>query len=162
MVRPLFFLHPLSSRTFPLSARKSALLASLAQNAKFVTKLWTIATPVSLFIIYNRLRRKELGFPGVQTLTSLGSCFFFFQVSKSSFVHCLCGWDWRKFSSQFADFWCWDTNCWHSPQDKKTAVLNTNPVFFTTATYMTLEENAKGLTSILFVFVLGDSLINKL
>lgn len=35
---------------------------------------------------------------------------------------------------------------------QKTAVLNTNPVFFTTATYMTLEENAKGLTSIFFSF----------
>lgn len=35
---------------------------------------------------------------------------------------------------------------------QKTAVLNTNLVFFTTATYMTLEENAKGLTSIFFFF----------
>lgn len=36
---------------------------------------------------------------------------------------------------------------------QKTAVLNTNLVFFTTATCMTLEENAKGLTSIFFFLV---------
>lgn len=33
---------------------------------------------------------------------------------------------------------------------QKTAVLNTNGVFFATFTYMTLEENAEGLTSIFF------------
>lgn len=37
---------------------------------------------------------------------------------------------------------------------QKTAVLHTKPVFFTTATYMALEENAKGLTSIFFFFSL--------
>lgn len=48
---------------------------------------------------------------------------------------------------------------------QKTAVLNTNPVFFSTATYMTLEENAKGLTAFYFIIiflVLEDSLIRKL
>lgn len=33
---------------------------------------------------------------------------------------------------------------------QKTAVLNIYPVFFTTTTYKTLEENAKGLTSFFF------------
>lgn len=42
----------------------------------------------------------------------------------------------------------------NSPQDRKTAVLNTNPVLFTSATFMTLEENVKGLT--FFKFLLED------
>lgn len=40
---------------------------------------------------------------------------------------------------------------------QKTAVLNTNPVFCTTATYLTLAENAKGLSSffVCFLFCFG-------
>lgn len=40
---PVASFHPLSLRTFPPSARKSALLASLVQNANLVSQLWTIA-----------------------------------------------------------------------------------------------------------------------
>ena len=131
MVQSLFFLHPLSSRTFPPSAlcqpESQPCWPVLAQNAELVSKLRTIATPVSFFIISNWLRRKEPGFQGAQTLPSLGSCVF--QLTKSSCVHCLCGWDRCKLSSQFADIWCWGTNCCHSPQDKTDCSLKHKPCF---------------------------------
>lgn len=63
----------------------SALLALRAQNANIISKLWTIATQVSLFYPL-QLRRKEVGFQGAQILLSLG---LFFQVIKSSYIHSL-------------------------------------------------------------------------
>lgn len=70
------FFHPLSLRTFPPSARQSALLALQAQNANLICKLRTIASPISFFALYNWLERNEVGFQGAEILPSLGSCSF--------------------------------------------------------------------------------------
>lgn len=124
---PVASFHPLSSRTFPPSARKSALLASLAQNANLVSQLWTIAAQ-SLSLPSMTTKKKRTGIPGsTYSLVSWFMCFF--PVTKSSYVHSLCGWDWRKLSSKFADIWCWGTNCGHPPQDTKDCSLKYKPCF---------------------------------
>lgn len=101
--------------------------------------------PVSFITRYNWLRRKELGFQGVQVLPSPGSCF-----SKSQNLHMYI----RFVDGTDATV---DQNLLTSdaevqtvaPQDTKDCSLKYN----TTTTYMTLEENMKGLTSIFFSFL---------
>lgn len=139
-----FFLHPLSSRTFPPSARKSALLALLAQNANIISKLWTIATPVSFFFTLCYWEEKKWDSREHKFSRLLVYVFW----SHKIVIH---------------TFFMWTGLMQTLHRTQKTAVLNTNPIFFTTATYMTLEENAKGLTSIFFSFkfVLEDSFSDR-
>lgn len=145
---PVAFFLPFSSRTFfsisPLSARKLALLASLTQNANLISKLWTVATPTSFIILYNWLRRKELGFQGAHTLPSLGSYF-----SKSQNLHMFILFVEGTDASVDPNLLTSDAVVQTvAPQDTKDCSLKYN----TTTTYMTLEENVKGLTSIFFFY----------
>lgn len=146
---PVTSFHPFSSRTFPPSARKSALLASLAQNANLISQLWTTAAPVFFFARYTWPRRKE---PVSRELKLFRlSVRVFFQVTKSWYVHSLCGWDWCKLLSKSADIWCWGANCRHSPQDTNDCSLKYKTLFSLILLLIRLwRKNTKGLTSFLF------------
>lgn len=147
---PVASFHPLSSRTFPPSARKSALLASLAQNAKLISQLWTIASPsLSLpsttdYEEKNRDSREHkfsrLLVPVFSSLKTLICTFFMWMGLMQTFIKNLLT----------SDAEVQTVDALHRTQ--KTAVLNTN-LFFITATYMTLEENVKGLTSFFWKIV---------
>lgn len=79
----------------------------------------------------------------------------FFQVTKSSYVHSYVDGTDANFHQNLltSDAEVQTVDTLHRTQ--KTAVLNTNPVFCTTATYLTLEENAKGLTFFFFLVCFG-------
>lgn len=128
MVQSLFFFfHPLSSRTFPPSARKSVQLALLAHNANLMFKLWTIATtPVSFFYPLRMTKKKSSGIPG--STNSPISWFIFFFPSHMYILY-VDGTDanfHQNLLTSDAEVQALDTL--HRTQ--KTAVLSTNPVFF--------------------------------
>lgn len=139
----------------PVSARKLALLASLRQNANLIFKLWTIATPPSTPVYPLQLtKKKRTGISG-STNSPFGS-WFMFPKSQN-----------RHMSILYVDGT--DANVHQNlltsnaevqtvaSQDTKDCSLKYN-----TTTCMTLEENAKGLTSIFFFFCLFVCLFWKI
>lgn len=115
---PVASFHPLSLRTFPPSARKSALLASLAQNAKLISQLWTIASPPSLSLPsttdYEEKNRDSREHKFSRLLVPV------FSSHKNLHMYILYvdGTD-ANFHQKFADIWCWGTNCRHSTGHKR-------------------------------------------
>lgn len=94
MMVHLFFFPPVILENFssisPLSAGKSALLATLAQNDNLISKLRTIAAHFYLVLFFNWSRRKEFWFQGAQIFSFLGSSIFFlfilsFRVTETWF-----------------------------------------------------------------------------